>query len=90
MELLNTTVKDNEVFFGKARGTGSFALIGPQSDIPGNISAASAAISVAASRIRSSLRIERACRRTWGAAAVMAGVTDMLVALVLKLERRGV
>ncbi len=33
MELLNTTVKDNELFFGKARGTGSFALIGPQSDM---------------------------------------------------------
>ncbi|MBA2500413.1 MAG: translocation/assembly module TamB domain-containing protein [Chitinophagaceae bacterium] len=33
MELLNTTVKNNELFFGRAKGTGSFALIGPQADM---------------------------------------------------------
>lgn len=33
MEILNTTYNDNEQFFGKARGSGSFVLVGPQSDM---------------------------------------------------------
>lgn len=33
MQLLNTTARDNESFYGTARGTGSFALTGPQSNM---------------------------------------------------------
>lgn len=33
MELLNTTYRDNQQFYGQARGTGSFVLIGPQYDM---------------------------------------------------------
>ena len=33
MELLNTTYKDNQSFYGKAKGTGSFFLSGPESDM---------------------------------------------------------
>ncbi len=33
MELLNTSYSDNPQFFGKAMGTGSFSLRGPQDDI---------------------------------------------------------
>lgn len=33
MELLNTTYNDNQQFFGKAKGSGSFVLVGPQSDM---------------------------------------------------------
>lgn len=31
--LLNTTIKDNKQFYGKAYGTGSFSLLGPQSEM---------------------------------------------------------
>ncbi|HET9429802.1 MAG TPA: translocation/assembly module TamB domain-containing protein, partial [Chitinophagaceae bacterium] len=31
--LLNTTYKDNQQFYGYAKGTGSFSLVGPQSDM---------------------------------------------------------
>lgn len=33
MEILNTTYNDNQQFFGKARGAGSFVMVGPQSDM---------------------------------------------------------
>lgn len=33
MLLLNTTAKDNQSFYGSAKGTGSFALTGPQSNM---------------------------------------------------------
>jgi len=33
MQLLNTTVRDNQSFYGKAKGTGSFTLTGPQSNM---------------------------------------------------------
>ncbi|HEY9364211.1 MAG TPA: hypothetical protein VIQ00_13175 [Chitinophagaceae bacterium] len=33
IELINTTVKDNPLFYGNAKGTGSMALLGPQSDL---------------------------------------------------------
>ncbi|MES1214430.1 MAG: translocation/assembly module TamB domain-containing protein [Bacteroidota bacterium] len=33
MELLNTTYNDNKSFFGKAKGTGSFFLSGPETDM---------------------------------------------------------
>ena len=33
MELLNTTFNDNQSFFGTAKGTGSFFLTGPESDM---------------------------------------------------------
>ncbi|MEJ0102118.1 MAG: translocation/assembly module TamB domain-containing protein [Bacteroidota bacterium] len=33
MELLNTTYNDNKSFYGKAKGTGSFFLSGPESDV---------------------------------------------------------
>jgi hypothetical protein len=33
MELLNTTYNDNQQFYGRARGTGSFILIGPLNDL---------------------------------------------------------
>ncbi len=31
--LLNTTYRDNQQFYGNAKGTGSFSLVGPQSDM---------------------------------------------------------
>lgn len=37
MELLNTTYADNQTFYGRAMGTGSFLLNGPQNDILMNI-----------------------------------------------------
>ena len=33
MELLNTTYTDNQQFYGRAKGTGSFILVGPQNDL---------------------------------------------------------
>ncbi|MGC4034679.1 MAG: translocation/assembly module TamB domain-containing protein [Chitinophagaceae bacterium] len=33
MDLLNTTYSDNQSFYGKAKGTGSFFLSGPESDM---------------------------------------------------------
>ncbi|OYW17290.1 MAG: hypothetical protein B7Z54_08445, partial [Sphingobacteriales bacterium 12-47-4] len=39
LELLNTTEKDNQTFFGRARGTGSLVLTGPQSDMQLKINA---------------------------------------------------
>lgn len=33
VQLLNTTILDNKQFFGNVKGTGSFSLIGPQSDL---------------------------------------------------------
>ncbi|MBS1608559.1 MAG: translocation/assembly module TamB domain-containing protein [Bacteroidetes bacterium] len=33
MELLNTTFNDNQSFYGRAKGTGSFFLSGPESDM---------------------------------------------------------
>ncbi|HEY1112516.1 MAG TPA: translocation/assembly module TamB domain-containing protein [Chitinophagaceae bacterium] len=33
MELLNTNFNDNQMFYGRAKGTGSFVLIGPQYDM---------------------------------------------------------
>lgn len=33
IQLLNTTLSDNKQFFGTVKGTGSFSLIGPQSDL---------------------------------------------------------
>ncbi len=33
MQLLNTTAKDNKSFYGSAKGTGSFTLTGPQSNM---------------------------------------------------------
>lgn len=33
MELLNTNYNDNQQFYGRAKGTGSFVLIGPQYDM---------------------------------------------------------
>lgn len=33
MELLNTTYNDNQQFYGRAMGTGSFILVGPQNDL---------------------------------------------------------
>jgi hypothetical protein len=33
MELINTTFKDNQQFFGHAWGNGSFVLLGPQYDM---------------------------------------------------------
>jgi hypothetical protein len=32
-ELLNTTINDNQTFYGAAKGTGSFILTGPQNDM---------------------------------------------------------
>jgi hypothetical protein len=37
MELLNTTYNDNQQFFGRAWGTGLFALVGPENDMLMNI-----------------------------------------------------
>ena len=39
MELLNTTYKDNQEFFGKAMGSGEFVLNGPESNLYMNIDA---------------------------------------------------
>jgi hypothetical protein len=33
MELLNTTYKDNQIFYGRAYGAGSFVLVGPDYDM---------------------------------------------------------
>lgn len=33
MELLNTSYNDNQQFYGRAKGTGSFILVGPQNDL---------------------------------------------------------
>ncbi|WP_162944702.1 translocation/assembly module TamB domain-containing protein [Flavisolibacter nicotianae] len=33
MELINTTYRDNQQFYGRAKGAGSFVLIGPQYDM---------------------------------------------------------
>ncbi len=33
MELLNTSYNDNQQFYGRAKGTGSFILVGPQNDM---------------------------------------------------------
>lgn len=33
MELLNTTYKDNQIFYGRAYGSGSFVLVGPEYDM---------------------------------------------------------
>lgn len=33
MELINTTYKDNQQFYGRAKGSGSFVLVGPQYDM---------------------------------------------------------
>lgn len=33
IELINTTVKDNPLFYGTAKGTGSLVLLGPQADM---------------------------------------------------------
>lgn len=32
-ELLNTTINDNQTFYGTAKGSGSFILVGPQNDM---------------------------------------------------------
>ena len=32
-DLLNTTINDNQTFFGTAKGSGSFILVGPQNDL---------------------------------------------------------
>ena len=32
-DLLNTTLNDNQTFFGTAKGSGSFVLVGPQNDL---------------------------------------------------------
>jgi hypothetical protein len=37
IELLNTTYKDNQQFYGRAKGSGSFILVGPQNDLLMNI-----------------------------------------------------
>jgi hypothetical protein len=37
MELINTTYKDNQQFYGRAKGSGSFVLLGPQYDMYMNI-----------------------------------------------------
>lgn len=39
MELINTTYNDNQQFFGRAMGSGSFVLVGPQSNLLMNIDA---------------------------------------------------
>jgi hypothetical protein len=39
MELINTTYKNNQQFYGRAMGSGSFVLVGPQSDMLMNIDA---------------------------------------------------
>ncbi|MBI1344600.1 MAG: hypothetical protein GC171_16890 [Terrimonas sp.] len=39
LELINTTAKDNSSFYGRARGTGSFSLTGPQTDMQMKIKA---------------------------------------------------
>lgn len=36
-ELLNTTINDNQTFFGTAKGSGSFILVGPQNNMLMNI-----------------------------------------------------
>ncbi len=33
VQMLRTTIKDNKVFYGDAKGTGSLSLLGPQSDM---------------------------------------------------------
>lgn len=33
IELLNTTYKDNQQFYGRAKGSGTFVLVGPQKDM---------------------------------------------------------
>ena len=37
MELINTTYNDNQTFYGRAMGAGTFVLVGPQNDILMNI-----------------------------------------------------
>lgn len=32
-DLLNTTINDNQTFFGTAKGSGTFSLVGPQNDL---------------------------------------------------------
>jgi hypothetical protein len=32
-QLINTTINDNQTFFGTARGSGSFTLVGPENDL---------------------------------------------------------
>ena len=39
MELLNTSYKDNQEFYGRAMGSGQFVLIGPENDLLMNIDA---------------------------------------------------
>ena len=38
LELLNTTAKDNNQFYGRAWGAGSFVLLGPQYDMKSSAS----------------------------------------------------
>jgi hypothetical protein len=37
IELLNTTYKDNQLFYGRAMGSGSFSLVGPQNNMLMNV-----------------------------------------------------
>lgn len=57
--LLNTTVNDNQQFFGRVKGTGSFSLSGPQSEIFMKIDAIASAtdssqITIPSSKLRES------------------------------------
>ncbi|MDP9230326.1 MAG: translocation/assembly module TamB, partial [Bacteroidota bacterium] len=65
-ELLNTSLKNNKIFYGTAKGTGSLALIGPQSDLFMKIDAIASDVDSSFITIRSTETRE-------------TGVTDFLV-----------
>jgi len=65
MELINTTFNDNQQFYGRAMGTGSFILVGPQRDMFMQI------IAKASDRDSSYITLPPARSRETGAAAFM-------------------
>ena len=64
--LLNTTYRDNQQFYGNVKGTGSFSLVGPQSDMIMAISA------IASDRDSSTITIPPSQNRE-------SGIADFLV-----------
>ena len=70
--LLNTTYRDNQQFYGNVKGTGSFSLVGPQSDMIMAISAIasdrdSGTINIPPSQLRESGVADFLVERKFGA-----------------------
>ena len=65
MQLINTSYNDNQQFYGTAKGTGSFVLLGPQSDMNMYIEA------VASNRDSSYITLPPSRSRVTGAASFM-------------------